>query len=173
MPKCKAIPSSKLDAVARSHGEASLYVMCGLGSSYAYIPNKVRISSSRYRVAGAELFRRVSKIAWQTVNSALSNLHKCRQKPEAQRHVSLHLDGQPTIQTERRFLSSMPANPEELRVKYKIMAHCWFLAQKRQPGRHLYSDFARMTFIDFLDELLSERSVLMDKNHRRQQGSPP
>ena len=43
------------------------------------------------------------------------------------------------------------------------MTHCWFLAQMRQPGRHLCSDFTRMTCIDILDELLSERNCLMDK----------
>ena len=47
----------KLDAVARSHGEP-VSVLCGLGSPYAYFENEVRNSSSRYRVAGAELFRR-------------------------------------------------------------------------------------------------------------------
>ena len=83
-------------------------------------------------------------------------------KPDVQRHVSLLLDGQLTIQTKRRFLSSMPSNPEELRVKFKIMTHCWLLAQMPQPGRHLYSEFTRKTYIDFLDELLSERNFLMD-----------
>ena len=43
------------------------------------------------------------------------------------------------------------------------MTHCWLLTQMRQPGRHLYSHFTRMTFIDFLSELLSERNFLMDK----------
>ena len=51
---------------------------------------------------------------------------------------------------------------QKLRVKYKIMTSCWLLAQMRQLGRHFY-DFTRMTFIDFLDELLSERNLLMDK----------
>ena len=87
-------------------------------------------------------------------------------KPEAQRHMSLHLDGQLTIQTKRRFLSSMPCNPEELRQKYKVMTHCWLLAQMRQPGRHLYSDLTRTTFIDFLDELLSERNFLHGQDDR-------
>ena len=65
--------------------------------------------------------------------------------------------------TKRRFLSTMHSNPEELRVKYNIMTNCWLLAQMRQPGRHLYADFICMTFVDFLDELLSERNFLMDK----------
>ena len=77
--------------------------------------------------------------------------------------MSLHLDGQLTIQTKRRFSSTMPSNPDELRVKCKIMTNCWLLAQMRQPGRHLYADFTRMTFVDFLDELLSERNFLLDK----------
>ena len=84
-------------------------------------------------------------------------------KPDTQRHMSLHLDGQLTIQTKCRFLSTMPSNPKEVRVKYKIMTNCWLLAQMRQPGRHLYADFTRMTFVDFLDELLTERNFPMDK----------
>ena len=84
-------------------------------------------------------------------------------KPDVQRHMTRHLDGQLTIQTKRRFLSSMPANPGESRVKYNIMTHCWLFAQILQPGRHLHSDFTRMTFIDFLDELLSGRNFLMDE----------
>ena len=82
-------------------------------------------------------------------------------KPDTQRHMSLHLDGQLTVQTKRRFLYVMPSNPEDLRVKFKIMTNCWLLAQTRQPGPHLYADFTRMTFVDFLDELLSERNFLM------------
>ena len=33
----------------------------------------------------------------------------------------------------------------------------------RQTGRHLYASFTRTTFVDSLDELLSERNFLMDK----------
>ena len=85
-------------------------------------------------------------------------------KAEPQRHMSLHLDGQLTIQTKRRFMSNMPSNPEELRLKYKVLSNCWLMGQLRQPGRHLFSDLDRNTFADFLDVLLSEKNFLLIKN---------
>ena len=85
-------------------------------------------------------------------------------KAEPQRHMSFHLDGQLTIQTTRRFMSNMPSNPEELRLKYKVLSNCWLMGQLRQPGRHLFSDLDRNTFADFLDVLLSEKNFLLTKN---------
>ena len=85
-------------------------------------------------------------------------------KAEPQRHMSLHLDGQLSIQTKRRFTSSAPTTPEQLRVKYKVLANCWLMGQMRQPGRHLFSDLDRNTFADFLDVLLSEKNFLLIKN---------
>ena len=52
-------------------------------------------------------------------------------KAEPQRHMSLHLDGQLTIQTKRRFTSSMRANPEDLRLKKKVK-NCWLRASCRR-----------------------------------------
>ena len=51
-------------------------------------------------------------------------------KAEPQRHMSLHLDGQLSIQTKRRFVSTSPATPEQLRLKYKVLANCWLMGRK-------------------------------------------
>ena len=85
-------------------------------------------------------------------------------KAEPQRRMSLHLDGQLSIQTKRRFVSSAPTTPEPLRLKYKVLANCWLMGQMRQPGRHLFSDLDRNTFADFMDVLLSEKNFILIKN---------
>ena len=41
-----------------------------------------------------------------------------------------------------------------LRAKYFFMTNLWFLAQMKQPGRPIYSDFDKNTFMEFLDKLL-------------------
>ena len=162
----------KLDAVARSHGEP-VSMLCADWEALmltfntkfgSHLPDTVLPAQSYFegfeeRLANGQLR---AELLTQVVSVREQEEQESR-KPDSQRHMSLHLDGQLTIQTKRRYLSSMPANPEELRVKYKIMTHCCLLAQMRQPGRHLYADFTHMTFIDFLDELLSERNFLMDK----------
>ena len=50
-------------------------------------------------------------------------------------------------------MSSILVVIEELRTKYKIMTNRWLLAEMRQPCR------VKDPFTDFLDELLSGRSV--------------
>ena len=52
---------------------------------------------------------------------------------------------------------------EELRNKYQVMTHMWLLAQMRQPTRPAYSDLKETTFTKFLDELLSEKNSLLER----------
>ena len=87
-----------------------------------------------------------------------------KKKAEPQRRMSLHLDGQLSIQTKRRFVTSVPTTPEQLRLKKKGRANCWLMGQMRQPGRHLFSDLHRNTFTDFLDVLLSKKNFLLIEN---------
>ena len=51
-------------------------------------------------------------------------------RPERARSVGIHLESSLSIQTERRCMSKMPANIEELRAKYKVMANMFLLAKK-------------------------------------------
>ena len=67
------------------------------------------------------------------------------------------------IQARRRYVSTPPSNTEELRTKYKIMTNLWLLAQMREPGRKLYADLDKDTFMDFADELISEKIFLLEK----------
>ena len=43
-----------------------------------------------------------------------------------------------------------------MRLKYSIMTNLWLLAQMRQPGRSIYGDLDRNTFIDFLEVFLDK-----------------
>ena len=52
---------------------------------------------------------------------------------------------------------------EELRTEYKIMTNLWLLAQMREPGRRLYADLNKDTFMDFADEFISEKNFLREK----------
>ena len=75
----------------------------------------------------------------------------------------MHLYSTLTIQTKRRYMSTMPTTTEGLRQKYRIMRNCWLLAQMRQPARHLFSDLTVLTFPAFCDELLSAKNFLQEK----------
>ena len=77
-------------------------------------------------------------------------------KPDPTRQYNLQLDSKLTITTKRRHLSSEPTDEKGLRFKYSIMTNLWLLAQMRQPGRSIYADLDRNTFIDFLEVLLDK-----------------
>ena len=84
-------------------------------------------------------------------------------RPDGGRQVGIHLDSTLTIQTRRRFVSTPPANMEELRTKYKVMTNLWLFAQMREPGRRLYGDLDKDTFSDFVDELIIEKNFLLER----------
>ena len=73
------------------------------------------------------------------------------------------LDSTLTIQTRRRFMSTMPASSEELRDKYAVMANMWLLAAMRPPGRALYQDLTPNTWNEFLQAFLSTRNFRLER----------
>ena len=97
------------------------------------------------------------------VISASEEENQKKNKPEPSRQLGLNLDSTLTIQTRRRYIASMPANFEELRIKYKVMNHMWLLSQMREPGRHLFADLTDRTFSDILEELFSENMFMMQR----------
>ena len=44
------------------------------------------------------------------------------------------------------------------------MSNLWLLAKMRQPARQIFADFSETTFPKILDELLSEKNFLLDRN---------
>ena len=74
-------------------------------------------------------------------------------KPDTSRQYNLQPDSRLTISTKRRHTSTEPTDEISLRAKYAIVTSLWLLAQMKQPGRSIYKDFDKSTFIDFLDRL--------------------
>ena len=160
--KVHADPKVNYDAVARAHGEIVsmlapdwISLLAAFKQKYGehlhdtVLPAQSYFESFEEKLSDGHL--KAETLA-QIVSVAKQDEQESR-KAEPQRHLSLHLDGQLTIQTKRRFMPSMPSNPEELRLKYKVLSSCWLLGQLRQPGRHLFSDLDGNTFADFLDVL--------------------
>ena len=54
-----------------------------------------------------------------------------RKKPDPPRQYGMHLNATLTIQTRRRYSSTLPKNLEELRQKYDVLSNCWLLGQQR------------------------------------------
>ena len=160
----------KYDSVARAHGEPfsmlSAQLLAAFKQKYGeHLHDTVLPAQSYFEVFEEKLSD--GNLRAESPNQVVSVAEQEEQeskKAEPQRHMSLHLDGQLSIQTKRRFVSASPATPEQLRLKYKVLAHCWLMGQMRQPGRHLFSDLDRNTFADFLDVLLSEKNFLLIKN---------
>ena len=86
-----------------------------------------------------------------------------RKKPDPPRQYGMHLNATLTIQTRRRYSSTMPKNIEELRQKYDVLSNGWLLGQQRQPGRALYSDVDSSTFPRILKELLGKNNFALKK----------
>ena len=69
--------------------------------------------------------------------------------PNAAKHLGILFDASLTIQTRRRFTSVL----------------LWgLLAKMRQPARQIFADFIETTFPKILDELLSDKNFLLDRN---------
>ena len=96
-----------------------------------------------------------------------------RKKPDPLRQCGMHLNATLTIQTRRRYSSSLPKNLEELRQKFDVLSNCWLLGQQRQPGRALYSDVGSGTFPRILKELLGKKNFAQERARGKPLDAPP
>ena len=107
----------KIDAVARSHGEPVSMLssdweslMTTFKSKYGanihdtLLPSQSYFEGFEERLASGQL--RAETLA--QIVSVREQEEQEAKKPDMQRHMSLHLDGQLTIQSKRRFLYAMP-----------------------------------------------------------------
>ena len=85
------------------------------------------------------------------------------QKPDPPRQYGIHLNAALTIQTRRRYTSTLPKDTEEKRAEYDVLSNCQLLGQQRQPGRALYSDVDSTTFPQILKELLGKKNFALKK----------
>ena len=163
---------SKVDAVQKAHGEPIQMLSEDWAILMRQFKEKIgrnihasKLPAQSYYEAFQEKLSEGS-LAAETlaqVISASEEENQKKNKPESSRQLGLNLDSTLTIQTRRRYIASMPANFEELRIKYKVMSHMWLLSQMRQPGRHLFADLTDRTFSDILEELLSENMFMLQR----------
>ena len=149
--KIAAETKEKIDAVHRAHGEP-------------------------VQMLEGDLIRAFKVKYGRSIHPSRLPQEEERQKalrPEPARSVGIHLDGSLSIQTQRRFMSSVPTTIEDLRTKYKVVANMFLLAQMRQPSRHLSRGLEVNTFSDFLDELLSDQNFLMESDDDERLVIPP
>ena len=171
--KIQSETKSKVDAVARAHGEPISHlpadwesIMKGFKQKHGanipeyYLPCQSFFEAFEEKVSEGRL--RQETLA-QVVSLEEEEAQE-RSKPEQPKQLHLTLDANLTVQTRRRYLSSMPVTIEDLRRKYWVMTHMWLLAKMRQPSRPMYSDLDERTWNNFLEELLNRENI----NFRRE-----
>ena len=155
------------DAVARAHG-----VPVTLTSLVTEFKNKFGKHIPDNKLPAQSMFENFAeRLADGTLKAELlshvvslfEEEQQDAKRPDPTRQYNLQLDSKLTITTKRRHLSSEPTDEKGLRLKYSIMTNLWLLAQMRQPGRSIYADFDRNTFIDFLDTLLDTDNFNFEK----------
>ena len=161
----KVMAETKLqtDAVARAHGVPVTLLPCDWTSIMTEFKNKFGNHISDDRLPAQSMFESFTeKLADGTLKAEPLSLvvslfeeeQQDAKKPDHSRQKNLQLDSRLTITTKRRHQSTEPTDEKGLRLKYAILTNLWLLGQMRQPGRSIYQDFTRTTFIDFLDTLL-------------------
>ena len=171
--KVQCETKTKVDAVARAHGEPISHlpadwesIMKGYKQKHGanipeyYLPSQSYFEAFEEKVNEGRL--RPETLA-QVVGVEEEEAQE-RTKPEQPKQLHLTLDENLTVQTRRRYLSCMPATIEDLRRKYWVMTQKWQLAKMRQPSRPMYADLDEKTWNNFLEELLNRENF----NFRRE-----
>ena len=165
----KVMSETKLqtDAVARAHGVPVTLLPCDWTSLLTEFKNKFGKHIPDDKLPAQSMFENFSErladgtLKAEPLSHVVSLFEEEQQdakRPDPTRHYNLQLDSKLTITTKRRHLSSEPTDEKGLRLKYSIVTNLWLLAQMRQPGRSIYADFDRNTFVDFLETLLDKHN---------------
>ena len=163
----KVMSETKLQtyAVARAHGVPVTLLPCDWTSLLTEFKNKFGKHIPDDKLPAQSMFENFpERLADGTLKaeplshvvSLFEEEQQDAKRPDPTRQYNLQLDSKLTITTKRRHLSSDPSDEKGLRLKYSIMTNLWLLAQMRQPGRSIYADFDRNTFVDFLETLLDK-----------------
>ena len=154
----------RVDAVKRAHGEPVSFLTAdwvSLLRQFKQQRGKIQDSelpAQSYYEAFEESLHD-GTIQAETLPHVVSIAEEQNQRanrPEPPKQLGLHLDSTLTVQTKRRYMSSIPSTTEALRTKYEVLSNLWLLEQSRQPGRKMYADFTENTWQKFLKELLNE-----------------
>ena len=163
----KVMSETKLqtDAVARAHGVPVTLLPCDWTSLITEFKNKHGKHIPEDKLPAQSTFENFSErladgtLKAEPLSHVVSLFEEEQQdakRPDPNRQYNLQLDSKLTITTKRRHLSSEPTDEKGLRLKYSILTNLWLLAQMRQPGRSIYANFDRNTFVDFLETLLDK-----------------
>ena len=88
---------------------------------------------------------------------------RCTKARRQQRPYNLQLDSKLPISTKRRHTNTEPTDEIGPRTKDSIMPNLWLFAQIKQPGRSIYKDFDKCTFMDFLDKVSDRDNFNINK----------
>ena len=166
------------DAVARAHGVPVTLLPCDWKSLLAEYKNKHGKHIPDEKLPAQSVFENFAErladgtLKAEPLSHTVSLFEEEQQdakRPDPTRQYNLPLDSKLTITTKRRHLSSEPIDEKGLSLKYSIMTNFWLLAQMRQPGRSIYADLDRNTFIDFLEVLLDKDNF---NSYREVDGRP-
>ena len=171
----KVMSETKLqtDAVARAHGVPVTLLPCDWTSILTEFKNKFGKHIPDDKLPAQSMFENFAErladgtLKAEPLSHVVSLFEEKQQdakRPDPTRQYNLQLDSTLTLTTKRRHLSSDPTDEKGLRLKCSIMTNLWLLAQMRQPGRSIYADFDRNTFIDFLETLLDKDNFYFYKD---------
>ena len=162
----------QVDAVQRAHGEPVVMLetdWLGLMDQFkAKFGERIHDQSVPSQSCYESFEEKIldGQLSAETLTHVVSLFEEDIQKasrPEPSRQLGLNLDATLTIQTRRRYVSTLClTGSEELRDNYRVMANMWLLAQF-QPGRALFADLTKDTWAELLEELLSTRNFRLER----------
>ena len=128
--KIQSETKNKVDAVARAHGEPISHVPADWESIMKGFKQKHGANTPEYYFPSQSYFEAFDekvnegRLCPETLAQVVSLEEEDalqRTKPEKPKQLHLTLDANLTVQTRRRYLSSVPSSIEELRKKYWVM----------------------------------------------------
>ena len=163
--KVQAEVKTKVDAVAKAHGEPISMLKCDWISLRTRFGDQHGDNVHESRLPAQSYFENFEEaLSDGSLEAERLDRAELAKTPHTAKHLGIQLDSSLSIQTGRRFKSVLPATTEALRMKFSVMSNLWLLSKMRQPSRPIFADFTETTFPRILDELLSEKNFLLDRN---------
>ena len=175
--KIQADIKTKVDAVAKAHGEPVSMLKCDwislmtrFGDQHGDNIHESRLPAQSYFENFEEALSDGSLEAErldQVVN-VLEERAELAKTPHAAKHLGIHLDSSLSIPTRRRFKSVLPATTEALRMKFSVMSNLWLsqrcdnllvrssLTSPRRPFRRSWMSCCRRRIFSWTETSLAK-----------------
>ena len=143
--KIQADIKTKVDAVAKAHGEPVSMLKCDWISLMTRFGDQHGDNIHESRLPAQSNFENFEEALadgsleaerLDQVLNVVEERAELAKTPNAAKHLGINLDASLTTQTKRRFSSVLMATTETLRLKFSVMSNLWLLAKMRQPARH-------------------------------------